>query len=257
MNLVEVYATVTDRQGSIVEGLTAADFRVAEDGVGQTITAFAPGDVPLSLAVGVDRSFSMAGRRLELVKAAADALIDALAPADQVTVIAIGSEREVLAPVTTDKAAARRAIDALAPWGTTPLHDAVIDAIDAIEPAKGRRALVVLSDGSDRGSEASESDVIAYARRKDVLVYPIAVDSARPPLFAELASVTGGRSASGKNAADLRHAAVAIASELRHQYLLGYTPSHPPSAQPEWHAIDVRVAREGVVVRARDGYYAR
>lgn len=257
VNLVEVYATVTDRQGALVEGLTAADFRVSEDGVPQTITAFAAGEFPLSLAVAIDRSFSMTERRLALAKAGAGALVDALAPGDQVMVVAIGSESETLAPLAADRDAARRAIDRLALWGTTPLHDAVIAAIDAVEPAKGRRALVLLSDGSDRGSEASAADVVAHARRKDVLVYPIAVDSPRPPVFAELASVSGGRSASAKNVAGLRNVAIGIARELRHQYLLGYVPARATPAEPEWRSIDVRVAREGAVVRARDGYFAR
>ena len=62
VNLVEVYATVTDRMGEPVAGLTAADFRVAEDGTPQSITAFAAGEFPLAVAIGLDRSFSMGGR---------------------------------------------------------------------------------------------------------------------------------------------------------------------------------------------------
>ena len=73
VKLVEVYATVTDRQGEPIAGLTAADFRIVEDGAGQTISAFAAGAFPLSMAIGVDRSFSMGGRdnRLGVAKSAA------------------------------------------------------------------------------------------------------------------------------------------------------------------------------------------
>lgn len=256
VNLVEVYATVTGPDGVPVEGLPAAAFRVTEDGAPQEIAAFAAGEFPLALAIGIDRSFSMSGRRLALVKAGASALVDALAPDDEVMVIAIGSEREILAPLARDKAAARAAIDRIDLWGTTPLHDAVVDAIDAIQPSKGRRALVLLSDGDDRGSETPAAEVVQYARRKNVLVYPIAVDRPRPPLFVELATVSGGRSASGKNVAELQKAAIGIARELRHQYLLGFVPSRAAGA-PGWRAIEVHVAREGALVRARDGYYAR
>lgn len=257
MSLVEVYATVTDPRGQLVEGLTAADFRVSEDGVPQTITAFAAGEFPLSVAVAIDRSFSMTDRRLALAKAAAGALVDALAPGDQVMVVAIGSDSETLVPLAADKAAAHRAIDGIARWGTTPLHDAVIAAIETVGPAPGRRALVLLSDGSDRGSEATAADAVALARRRDVLVYPIAVASPRPPVFAELASVSGGRSASGKDVAELRNVATGIARELRHQYLLGYVPARAASAGSGWRSIDVHVMREGTLVRARDGYFAR
>ena len=59
VSAVEVYATVTDGYAQPLRGLTADDFEVEEDGVRQTISAFAPGDVPLSLAVGIDRSFSI------------------------------------------------------------------------------------------------------------------------------------------------------------------------------------------------------
>ena len=73
VNLVEVYATVTGAQGRPVTGLTAADFRIAEDGASQAISAFAAGEFPLSIAIGLDRSFSMAGRdnRLGVAKSAA------------------------------------------------------------------------------------------------------------------------------------------------------------------------------------------
>ena len=88
VNLVEVYATVIDRDGEPVTGLTAADFHVAEDGAGQTISAFAAGEFPLSVAIGLDRSFSMGGveNRLAVAKSAARTLIGALRPADQVPV---------------------------------------------------------------------------------------------------------------------------------------------------------------------------
>src|SRR6266540_5843547 len=78
VSLVEVYATVTDQQGEPVKGLKAADFRVSEDGVAQTVTTFVAGEFPLSVAVAIDRSFSMANGktdRLAVAKSAARAFI--------------------------------------------------------------------------------------------------------------------------------------------------------------------------------------
>ena len=260
VSLVEVYATVTDQRGAPARDLTAADFRILEDGTPQTITAFAAGDVPLAVAIGLDRSFSMgAGRtpRLDTAKSAARAFIDALKPADQVMVIAIGSETTVVAPLSTKHEAALAAIDRLDAWGTTPLYDAMVSALDAIQSAKGRRALVVLSDGSDRYSDTSAAVLVDQVRRRDVLVYPVAIGSERPTVFAELATASGGRSFFQTDPRELSATLTSIANDLRSQYLLGYTPARPVAAEPSWHSIEVVVNRPGVRVRARDGYYSK
>ena len=164
-----------------------------------------------------------------------------------------------LAPLSTDRAAQQRALAALKPWGTTGLHDAIIESIDAIQAAKGRRALVLLSDGSDRYSKASASDALDRARRSDVMVYPGRVrPRRRPPLFAELATLTGGRSFQPRDAAQLntidahdrqraappvpaRLHAVARRSSRRGAVARDHRPRRPP----------------GVTVRARDGYLAK
>ena len=254
--MVEVYATVTDRQGEPVLGLTAADFRVAEDGASQTITAFAAGEFPLAVAIGLDRSFSMGGKdnRIGVAKSAARTLIGALRPGDQVMVVAIGGETTIVAPLSTDRAAALAAIDRLDAWGTTPLYDATLSALDAVQPARGRRALVLLSDGSDRYSDTKAADLVGRVRTHDVLIYPVAVGPSRPPIFAELAAATGGRSFFVRDPAALNETMKGIARELRFQYLLGYVPADRQAGEPVWHAIDVTVSRPGVSVRARDGY---
>ena len=259
VNLVEVYATVTDRQGEPVTGLTADDFRVAEDGFSQRITAFAAGEFPLAVAIGLDRSFSMGGtgNRLAVAKSAARTFIGSLRPEDQVMVVAIGSETEVAAPLSSDRAVVLGAIDRLDAWGTTALYDATRVALDAIQTGKGRRALVLLSDGTDRYSDTRAADLVERARRSDVLIYPIALGSAQAPVFAELAAATGGRSFFVREPRELASVVTTIARELRFQYLLGYIPSREPSAQPSWRAITVTVNRQGVVVRARDGYMGR
>ena len=259
VNLVEVYATVTDPHGDPVAGLTAADFEVTEDGANQHISAFAAGEFPLAVAIGLDRSFSMAGsgNRLAVAKSAARTFIGALRPDDQVMVVAIGGDTDVVAPLSSDRAAAVAAIDRLDAWGTTPLYDATLSAIDAIQSVRGRRALLLLSDGTDRYSETGAADLVDRARRRDVLVYPIALGSVRPPVFAELAAATGGRSFFARDPGSLTTTMATIARELRCQYLLGYVPLRGASASASWHAIDVSVKRPNVRVRARDGYVSR
>jgi Ca-activated chloride channel family protein len=257
VSLVEVYATVTDAKGQPVTGLSARDFQVLEDGAPQTVSAFTAGDFPLNVALALDRSFSMAGERLEVTKQAAHAFLDALRPDDRVLIVKIGTTFEL----SDARTAQHKMIDDIDAWGTTALHDSIIEAIDAIEragSAQGRHALVLFSDGMDRYSRATESDVLERARRANVIVYPIAIGRDRPELFAELASLTGGRSIHARDGRGLVEASRSIANELRDQYLLGYSPSRPlTEGKGEWRSISVKVNRPAVRVRARDGYRVR
>jgi Ca-activated chloride channel family protein len=257
VNLVEVYATVTSRDGEPVTDLTTADFRVREDGEPQPITAFSAGDFPLSIAVALDRSFSMAGERLDLAKQAARAFLAALRPDDEVMVLAMGSEVQTISPLVPARLADAVRWDAIDAWGTTPLYDAIVRALKAIAPRQGRRALILISDGVDRYSETSPGELIDTARTAGVLAYPIAIGASRASALVELAAVTGGRSFVLKRASELRGTVDTLARELRFQYLLGYTPGRPPGPAPAWHAIDVQVDRPGVHVRARDGYLSK
>lgn len=259
VNQVEIYASVTDQAGRPVTGLRAADFDVREDGVPQRITVFSEADFPLSAAVAVDSSFSMTGQRLAVAKSAARTFIGALRPDDQSMLMSIGGKVEVIAPLSTDREEQFAALNRLGAWGTTSLHDAIISAIDELQPGKGRRALVILSDGDDRYSDAAPADVLARARRADVMVYPVGLGRRLPALFSQLAELTGGRAFHVRDTRRLPETLRAIAAELRQQYLIGYAPSRPDSARGEtgWRDIDVRVNRPRVTVRARDGYYAR
>src|SRR5207237_1567664 len=258
VSVVEVYAAVVDHDGRPVTGLNREDFTVLEDGRPQMLSAFAEGDFPLSVAVAVDHSFSMAGRELTSARDAARTFLSSLRSDDQAMIVAVGSEIETVAPLSSDRHAQQRAIAGLEPWGTTGVHDAIIASIDAIQSAKGRRALVLLSDGTDRYSNASASDALSRARNADVMIYPVALGHTRPALFAELATLTGGRSFQPRDAKQITDTMQTIANELRHQYLLGYTPSRPIVAGEEpWRSITVRARRSDVTVRARDGYLTK
>ena len=177
-----------------MKGLTAGDFTVLENDVPQPITAFVDGDFPAAVALAVDRSFSMAGAPLTMARTAGRAFVSSLKPDDRAMLVSISGEVEVLSPLSSDKAPILKALDALDPWSTTSLNDALIRSLDLLEGETGRRAIVVLSDGEDRYSTAKEADVVARARRSDVLLYPIAIGRRLPALFPELATVTGGRS---------------------------------------------------------------
>ncbi len=254
VSLVEVYATVTGAKGELIANLTAADFVVEEDGVPQPVRAFAQGEFPLSLAIGLDRSFSVPSPRLSGIAAALEGFLRRLRPPDEAMLVGIGSETEVLAPLSRDRGPALRALARLDPWGTTPLYDAMLSSVDAIQSATGRRALVLVSDGVDRYSDASPATLVDTVRRRDVLVYPVTLSRRPPSVFAEVAAVSGGRSFQVRDPRGLPAALDTIANELRAQYLLGYDPPAGEPGRAGWRSIKVRVDRPGVVVRARDGY---
>jgi Ca-activated chloride channel family protein len=258
VSLVEVYASVLDASGGPVTGLSADDFIVEEDGRRQQVQTFAASDFPLSLAIAVDRSFSMSQARLTQVLYAVQRLLGELRDEDRVTLLAIGSEVEVLTPLSTDHRAAYDALIGLAPWGTTPLFDAATQAIDRVQDASGRRALILITDGDDRYSASTAAEMVVNARRHDVLVYPVSLRRTSPPVLVELAGVTGARATAVPRLEELPAALSSIARELRLQYLLGYVPSAaaPQPNRTAWRSIVVRVTRPGLRVRARDGYYA-
>ncbi len=259
VQLIEVYATVTDAKGELVTGLGQSDFQVFENDRPQEISAFAAGEFPLTVALGVDRSFSMAGEPLRLAKLASQTFLRQLEPGDRSMVVAIGNSAEVIAPLSSDHERQAQMIAALDAWSTTSLNDAVIAALDRLESEKGRQALVVFSDGVDRYSQATSGQVIARARRSQALVYPITIGRKQVQPAVELATLTGGRSFLLRDAKELERTLSTIARELRYQYLLGYTPNTP--ARPgrhEWRSIRVALKNPaiGARVRARDGYVA-
>jgi Ca-activated chloride channel family protein len=257
VQLVEVYATVTDERGELVTGLRQNDFQVYEDNQRQDISTFAAGEFPLTVALGVDRSWSMAGKPLELAKLASRAFLNQLKTGDRSMIVAISSTAEVIAPLSTDRVTQGKAIGALDPWSTTALRDAIMAALDRLEPESGRQALVLFSDGNDRYSSATEAEVVARARRSNALIYPITFGKRRPALLAELAVLTGGRSFLLKDATELEKTLATIARELRYQYLLGYAPAKAiEEGAHEWRSIRVTLTgnHPGLRVRARDGY---
>lgn len=257
VQLVEVYATVTDAAGQPVMGLTRADFQVYEDGQPEEITTFAAGDFPLTVALGVDRSFSMAGEPLRFAKEASQGFIRELRSGDRSMVIAINDQADIIAPLSADRRAQAAAIASLDAWGTTALHDAIVMTLDRLAPERGRQAIVVFSDGVDRYSQTSEAELLDRARRSNALIYPIAFGKKRAPLLPELAVTTGGRSFQLRDARELQPTLTTIARELRYQYLLGYAPSQPIEPHShEWRAIRVALKNpdRGMRVRTRDGY---
>jgi VWFA-related protein len=245
---------VTTAAGEAVEDLRVEDFVVSDEGRPQPIQTFARGEFPLSVVLAVDRSFSMSGPPLRLAREAARTFLGALRSDDQALVVAIGREVEPFGTLSTDRPQQLAALDALVPWGTTSLHDAVIAVVERAAAGRGRRAVIVLSDGQDRYSRATADDVRARVRSSDVLCYGITLGPTPSPLFRDLAALTGGRAFHVETPQQLPGVFTTVSRELRTQYLLGYVQ---PEGASGWRRITVRVTRSDVQVRARSGYQAR
>ena len=255
VTLVEVYAVVTDAGGRPATGLARDDFRVLENGEPRAIDVFAASDFPLSVAIAIDRSWSMAGRRLDQARVAARQFLTQLHDADEAMLIGISSDVETLAPLSRDRGAQFAALDRLTPWGSTKLHDALLDALARIEVAQGRRALIVLSDGDDRGSQATAVQVADRSHGTPVLVYPVTLSRRNSSLLAQMASFTGGRAFWLREPDEIDDAFGAIAQELRQQYLIGYRPV-AGTGPAGWRRITVETPGRPLKVRARPGYVA-
>ena len=205
----------------------------------------------------MDRSFSMSGEKLNLARQAARLFVTALA-ARRRGHGAGGGERD-----RDDHTASPGPGGRGDEVGRDPtvghrrrLYDVIVKSLDMPYTKTRRRALLAISDGFDRYSDTTAADVIDRARRSDVLVYPVAIGKGRPPVLAELASVTGGHSFNVDDPKKLEATLSTIARELRSQYLLGYAPARTPASESEWRSIDVQINRPGARVRARDGYYS-
>src|SRR5271156_3002252 len=212
VKLVTMFATVRDKHGALIRNLTKDDFVLQQDGHPQTITYFAPdSDLPLTLGLLLDPSGSQR-RVLDQERDASHAFIDHLLREDKDKAFVIHFDREVelLQDLTSSRQKLEASLDQLGRpqfsqasgggssgsdpnsggsggggggrgshggyggGGGTQLYDAVyLASDDLMKKQQGRKAIVVLTDGVDRGSKETLRDAIETAQRADTLVYSI------------------------------------------------------------------------------------
>jgi VWFA-related protein len=179
VELVNVTATVTDRNGHFVSGLRREDFRVFEDGQPQDITHFSADRVPVSLGIVVDTSSSMSGEKMQAARRALERfLFDLLDPADELFLYRFDENPELVQGWTTDRQQIIRALGRLEPRGGTAMYDAVAEAVQLAERGKHRKkALLLISDGNDTSSSSALLAVKQLIRQSEVLVYAIGIDA--------------------------------------------------------------------------------
>jgi len=257
--LVRVNVAVFDSGGQPITDLQREDFTVLELGKEQRIERFLPPRSPLRIIVLVDRSPSVAFG-LPLVRDALMEFLLHLGPHDEVSIISFSSRISLESDFTLNVDRLRDVLRRLEPTpdpaDMTKLYDAVAIALERLEEQKSARtALLVVSDGHDRGStEARRDETLRLARRSFVTVYPIYVTlrpSGKSEYLEWLAATTGGDLY--RTDVNLDRNLIDLAKQLRSHYVLGYASSHPPDPKRA-HTIHVRVSRPNVTLRATHSY---
>jgi Ca-activated chloride channel homolog len=256
VDVVQVTVTVSDGRGRFVAGLPQSSFHVFEDGRPQAISHFASEDIPLELLVAIDISGSMTPAMPKL-KASVKEFLTAVPAQDQVTLLGFNDNIFTLTRKSTQPADRARAVDRLAPWGSTALYDVILRGVEMLGRQVGRKALIIFTDGEDQGSHATIADVERKLQATDVTLYMIGqgrgvtLDSLKR-IMERLVSPTGGRALFTENIDELHGAFTDLLDELSNQYLLGYSPSNTKRDE-SWRRIRVDVDGHHEV-RARQGY---
>lgn len=263
--LVVVPVTVTDRQGRFVRGLTQSNFRLYENGKPQQIAVFRDEDVPAVVGIVVDHSGSMGTKSDEVIQGAT-AFVQASNHQDQEFVVnfsgtvTFGLPPHV--PFTSNVAELRAALSTPSASGLTALYDALAAALQHFHdnPAD-RRVLLLISDGGDNASKHTFAQVLKMAQAANVIIYavglldPLSADQ-KPDVLKKLAQDTGGEVYFPNSTIEVVSDCIAIATDIRHQYILAYAPSE--NGKRGYRKIHVAVHARGrgrLFVRARRGYF--
>jgi VWFA-related protein len=286
--------TVRDKTGQFVTDLKAEDFTVLEDGVPQPISSFALKRLPVHLVMLIDTSSSVANE-LESFRTTAYNFIAQLDPDDQVSLIAFNDKVELIQDWTANRGLLKRALNRLQSGMFTRFNEALwLAANEQLDKLKGRKAIIVLTDGIDSGfgritgerafralveaevatyvvsqtridANKEQADLEFYQKNSNSSLNKIRLDGIKLHLKAladseqnltHIAEETGGRIFLPERFEDLGAAYQQVAEELRSQYVIFYTPSRA-DRDGKYRAIRVKVKRPEVHAATRFGYYPR
>lgn len=270
VRLVNVFVNVTDPTGAPIGGLNQNDFAVSEDGVPQKIAFFErQTDMPLSIVLAIDTSGSVR-KDLDLEKHAARQFVHALIrPIDRLDVIDFNSDVREVVPFTSDIRRIDSGLDNLSTGPATALYNAIYLSAQTLAARRGRKVLVVISDGGNTVQGVDYPQALDEAIRGEVMIYslidlPILNDAGRDT-GGEHALITLSQGTGGKyyyaEYGNLTQAFEKISEDLRTQYLIGYYPV-ARRTESDFRHIQVRLnpsagpSAATYMLRYRPGYYA-
>jgi len=283
VRLIDVSVSVRGPDGALISDLTQDDFEVLEDGAPQKIAFFARSqDVPLNLGLIMDFSGSQDPYVKSHHKDVEAFLKTVLGPADRAFLLCFGNLLRLPSEFTASPAELVAGLSAfekgnrnypeLGPvelrTAGTAFYDAIYYSVNRMlaKTERGRKALILFSDGEDNSSAHTEMDALETAQSNDVVLYSVRYTDVKSgnlnarnkygiSVMDRLARDTGGAEF------DARTVGIAdyfksIGAQLRSSYAIGYHSTNP-STDGTFRKISVKVKRDGAKVGARAGYYAR
>jgi VWFA-related protein len=286
VDLVTVACSVTDRGGAPARDLKRDDFIVKDNGEPRDITNFwQESDLPLTVALVADVSGSQTTFQRNHRDAIAQFLKQVIGPQDQAMIVEIAGQARLVSPLTGSMSELQAAVGQIgrgqAPMlgppcrndhfpktcGGTALWHGLYYTARMLKPVSGRKAIVVMSDGMDTGSDVSMTDLIEMVQSAETVVYAIKYES--PMRFISLSATIMQAAARGLEKLSRETGGLTypnpgkktsqvfseIESDLRNLYVLGFTP--PAEARDgKFHKLDVKTAHKDLVVRYRSGYWS-
>ena len=275
VRMVLVDTVVKDRSGRMIENLTRDDFTLFEDGVKQELQTVSRDELPLAIALVIDRSGSEAPYIYEL-RRIAERTLEELKTDDEVALFSFAGDVTRIKDLTTDRRTIADGIDSIRAGGGTNIVDALYESASYLAKAAPdrRHAIILISDNQATVSpRVSEAETIKVAMESETVVYSIKTQGENRPLALDLPALlagagpvakitreTGGDIINATNVASFNLALDSVISHLRLRYCLGYYPSNTSTGS--FHSIVVRLtdrlgkAGSDYFIHARRGYYA-
>jgi VWFA-related protein len=289
VDLVTVACSISDHGGAPVQDLKAEDFKLTDNGQPREIRNFwQESDLPLTVALVADVSGSQAGFVKSHRDAIAQFLKQVIGPRDRAMIVEVAQQSWLISDLTGSLEDLNAAVEnigtregkqspMLGPpcrntgfprsCGGTALWHGLYYTAREMKRLTGRKAIIVLSDGMDTGSDIHLTDLIEMVQSAETVVYSIKY--ANPARFISLTATLAqalsrglerlSRETGGMNYPNpgkkISEVFSRIESDLRNMYVLGFTP--PIDARDgQFHKLDVKTARSDLVVRFRNGYWA-
>ncbi|HYR47015.1 MAG TPA: VWA domain-containing protein, partial [Thermoanaerobaculia bacterium] len=259
VDAVELYTTVSDK-GRPVAGLQASNFKVYEDGALQKIESFEfVKNLPISIGIMVDTSASMLESLPEAQQAALSFLDYTIGAKDRAFTVSFDNEPYLLTKLTNRKDKLFRSLAGMRAEGSTALYDAIVYGLYQFTGVKGKKALVLLTDGKDTASKFDFETMLEYVRKAGISIYGIGLKISGTDLevkykLNKLAQATGGQTFYVDSAKNLDAIYRQINEELRSQYLLTYYSTNP-GGKDKWRKVEVKVEPVSLQARTLSGYY--
>lgn len=271
---VDVYV---EREGKAVVGLAEEDFELFDNGELQRIDRVEVETTPLTVALVLDTSASVAGPKLTRLKAASRALLEGFDEGDQAGLITFSHRLQERAALTPVLGGLHDAIEEVRAAGATAWHDALFAGLKMVEEVPPRTMVLLFTDGQDTYSWLPRERLTHIVEQSNALVYIVDGSESAPSLplgpmsarglrifreenrerrdrkrfLAEVAEASAGRLIEAAST-DLSAAFLEILAEMKTRYLLTYSPS---SLEPGWHDIEVELAGGEAEIRSRRGYF--